>query len=150
MPDLSTRSAIHDLVVSFYRELVMDDLLGPVFEEVAEVDWTEHIPLLIDFWCRVLLGEQTYKGAVLETHRRVHSLQAFVPELFDRWYDLWVIAVDEHWSGPLAEKAKLHAAKVAASLARQLPHFEWRSEPSDAVQSVAIKTNAVALPCEPR
>ena len=135
MPDLSTRSAIHDLVVSFYRELAMDELLGPVFEEVAEVDWTEHIPLLIDFWCRVLLGEQSYKGTVLETHRRVHNLQAFAAELFDRWYGLWVIAVDEHWSGPFAEKAKSHAAKVAASLARQLPHFEWQPESSVAVQS---------------
>mgnify|MGYP000346625624 CR=1 FL=1 len=38
MPDLDSRSAIHDLVVRFYREVVFDDLLGPVFGEVAEVD----------------------------------------------------------------------------------------------------------------
>ena len=31
--DLGTRSQIHDLVVRFYREIVFDDLLGPVFEE---------------------------------------------------------------------------------------------------------------------
>jgi truncated hemoglobin YjbI len=40
--DLATRGQIHDLVDSFYRELIMDDNLGPVFPEVAEVDWSQH------------------------------------------------------------------------------------------------------------
>lgn len=48
--DLDTRPQIHDLVVRFYREIVFDDLLGPVFDEVAEVDWSTHIPKLIDYW----------------------------------------------------------------------------------------------------
>ena len=55
--DLETRADIHDLVVAFYREIVFDDLLEPVFGEVAEVDWALHIPKLIDYWCRVLLGQ---------------------------------------------------------------------------------------------
>lgn len=55
-PDLSTRATIHDLVIRFYREIVFDDLLAPVFDEVAEVDWTIHIPNLIDYWCWIVLG----------------------------------------------------------------------------------------------
>ena len=55
--DLGGRGDIHDLVVRFYREVVFDDLLAPMFGEVAEVDWAEHIPKLIDFWARVLLGD---------------------------------------------------------------------------------------------
>jgi hypothetical protein len=31
--DLDTRTAVHDLVVAFYREIVFDDLLAPLFEE---------------------------------------------------------------------------------------------------------------------
>src|SRR5665213_1822724 len=62
--DLDTRAQIHNMVVAFYRELVMDEVLGPIFEEVAEVDWSEHIPQLIDYWCRVLLGDQSYRGAI--------------------------------------------------------------------------------------
>ena len=123
--DLATRGQIHDLVVSFYRELIMDDNLGPVFSEVAEVDWSHHIPLLIDYWCRVLLGDPSYQGAILDAHRRVHDLQAFTAENFDRWYGLWIITIDHTWSGPLAEKAKAHAARIAASLARQLPRIAW-------------------------
>src|SRR5688572_17214227 len=92
--DLDTRAQIHDLVVDFYREIVFDDLLGPVFDEVAEVDWAEHIPKLIDYWCRVLLGERGYHGMILGPHRRVHDIEAFQPEHFDRWFRLWVASID--------------------------------------------------------
>ena len=47
--DLVSRADIHDLVVEFYREVVFDDLLAPFFGEVAEVDWSQHIPRLIDY-----------------------------------------------------------------------------------------------------
>src|SRR5688500_14309868 len=51
--DLVSRAQVHDLVVDFYRRVALDDLLGPVFGEVAEVDWSVHIPKLVDYWCRV-------------------------------------------------------------------------------------------------
>jgi hemoglobin len=132
-PDLTTRRQIHDLVVVFYRELVMDEMLGPVFEEVAEVDWGHHIPLLIDYWCRILLGDQSYQGTLLMAHRRVHDLQPFTTEHFDRWYGLWVATIESRWSGPLAEKAEAHAARIATTLARQLPQIAWDSPASGVV-----------------
>lgn len=124
--DIATRADIHDLVIRFYREVVFDDLLAPVFVEVAEVDWADHIPKLIDFWCRVLLGEPGYDGAILAAHRHVHSLDAFRVEHFDRWYELWARSIDTAWTGLLAEHAKRHAARVGAALARQLLDMTWR------------------------
>lgn len=118
--DLDSRTEIHDLVVQFYREVAFDDLLGPVFGEVAEVDWASHIPKLIDYWCRVLLGQPGYDGSLLGTHRRVHDQQAFEPALFDRWLQLFVGSVDARWAGPGADRAKGHAGRMAKSLARQL------------------------------
>ncbi len=129
--DLSTRGAVHDLVVAFYREVVFDDLLEPMFGEVAEVDWAEHIPLLVDFWCRVLHGDRTYRGAVLAAHRRVHDIEAFRTEHLDRWYSLWVSTIDESWAGPLADRAKAHAARIGAGLARQLMDTDWQPELAD-------------------
>lgn len=124
-PDLDTRSEIHDLVVHFYRGVVFDELLGPVFGEVAEVDWSAHIPKLVDYWCRVLLDHPGYDGYILGPHQHVHELQTFTLELFDRWYLLFVAAVDEGWQGPMAEKAKTHAARIAAMLARRLLGAAW-------------------------
>ena len=78
-PDLSTPAAIHDLVTRFYREIVFDDLLAPIFDEVAEVDWTIHIPNLIDYWCWIILGPPRYRGTVTATHRHLHDTQPITP-----------------------------------------------------------------------
>lgn len=123
--DIETRSDVHDLVVGFYREVVFDDLLAPVFGEVAEVDWATHIPKLIDYWCRVLLGQAGYAGAILAAHRHVHDVEAFRVEHFDRWFALWVSSVDQRWTGPTADTAKSHAADIGAVLARRLLDIDW-------------------------
>lgn len=123
--DLDSRAKVHDLVVGFYREVVFDELLEPVFGEVAEVDWASHIPKLIDYWCRVLLDQPGYAGFMLDAHRRVHALEAFQVAHFDRWYALWVASIDERWVGPLADKAKRHAQRTGRTLARQLMGVDW-------------------------
>jgi hemoglobin len=124
--DIESRGDIHDLVVAFYREVVFDDVLAPVFGEVVEVDWAVHIPRLIDYWCRVLLGEVGYAGAILAAHRDVHEIEPLQVEHFDRWYALWVDAIDQRWAGPRAGKAKTHAAHIATVLARRLLGLDWR------------------------
>lgn len=123
--DLDTRSQIHDLVVAFYREVVFDELLAPVFGEAAEVDWAVHIPRLIDYWCRVLLREPSYSGRIIEAHRHVHDIEAFRPEHFDRWYALWSACIDAGWRGPVAERAKVHAAHMGRTISKHLLGEEW-------------------------
>ena len=125
--DLDSRSEIHDLVIDFYREIVFDPVLGPVFEEVAEVDWAAHIPRLIDYWARVLLRDPSYDGYILKPHQHVHALQAFEPEYFDRWYALFAASVDGRWRGPFADTAKDHAARMAGTLARRILGVEWQA-----------------------
>jgi hemoglobin len=128
-PDLDSRAHIHDLVVAFYREVAMDDLLGPIFEEVAEVDWTLHIPRLIDYWCRVLLGEPVYDGRILGAHRRVHDIEPLRPDLFQRWCRLFDDCLDERWAGPIAVRAKSHAARMADTIARSLSEGSTSAAP---------------------
>jgi hemoglobin len=123
--DLNSRAQIHDLVVRFYREIVFDDLLEPVFAEVAEVDWSLHIPKLIDYWCRVILRQPGYDGYILEAHQHVHELEALEVEHFDRWYGLWTQTIDAHWAGPLANVAKEHATRKGSTLARRLMDVTW-------------------------
>ena len=123
--DLSCRAAIHDLVVDFYREIVFDDLLEPVFQNVAEVDWAVHIPKLIDYWCQVLLRQPGYTGSILEAHQHVHHRDPLQREHFDRWYTLWAASVDSRWSGPRAEHAKEHAARIGRALTRRLGTEDW-------------------------
>lgn len=125
VPDLDTRSEIHDLVVYFYREIVFDEFLDHVFEDVAQVDWNVHIPRLIDYWCGVLLRQPGYDGMVLASHHDVHDLEEFTPEHFETWFAMWVRCVNERWQGPLAERAKSHAAHMVRVMSRKLLGSEW-------------------------
>lgn len=123
--DLASRSAIHDLVVEFYREIILDEVLDPVFSEVAEVDWNEHIPKLVDYWCQVLLRTGDYTGPIMAAHRELHSVGPIRAEHCDRWYALWVQSVDGSWSGPVADRAKEHAASVMAGMAKHIFCVPW-------------------------
>lgn len=126
--DLDSRTSIHNFVVEFYRAIIFDDLLQEVFEEIAEVDWDAHIPLLVDYWCRVLLGDTRYNGTMLATHQHVNDIETFRPEWFDQWHQLFMETLDAGWAGPLTERAKEHAEKNLQSLARRLMGSPW--EPS--------------------
>ena len=127
--DLCTRADVHDLVVAFYREIVFDELLGPVFEDVAEVDWAVHLPRLVDYWCQVLLHEPPYDGALMAAHHEVHRRENFRVEHFDRWFCLWTTSVDSRWRGPVAQHATNHAARTLALISRRLCARDW--EPAD-------------------
>lgn len=128
-PDLSTPAAIHDLVTRFYREIVFDDLLAPMFNEVAEVDWAIHIPNLIDYWCWIILGPPRYRGAVTATHRHLHASAPITRAHCDRWNTLWCTTIDASWTGPDAQKAKTHAATLMAGMAKHIFGYEWTPPP---------------------
>ena len=133
--DLTTRPQVHDLVVDFYREIVFDELLEPMFGEVAEVDWANHIPRLIDYWCRILFGTKEYVGQVTAVHRHLHSLEAVRPEHCDRWFTMWSAAVDRHGVGPTSDHAKSHAATLMAGMAKHIFGYEWTPPGSGATDA---------------
>ncbi|MDY7104922.1 MAG: group III truncated hemoglobin [Actinomycetota bacterium] len=112
-PDLDDHDQIAELVRRFYAEVANDDLLGPVFVDVARVDWATHLPKLTGFWARVLLGEGDYRGNPYLKHLAVHERHPFTPAHFERWLDLFEATLDAGWAGPRVESAKVFAANVA-------------------------------------
>jgi hemoglobin len=111
--DLAGPGDVAEMVRRFYRDVAQDDLLGPIFNNVARVDWAEHLPKLTAFWCRVLFGLDGYSGNPFQTHQRVHALQPFTTAHFDRWLELFVETVDIGWTGPNTQRAKALARDVA-------------------------------------
>lgn len=120
LPDLETHRDIEKLVVGFYRDAAVDELLGPVFESAA-VDWPSHIATLTDFWAWQLLSEPGYQGNPLVAHRPAHARTPFTDAHFERWLELFEDTVDRLFSGPNASAAKQRASKMAAALRRLLP-----------------------------
>jgi hemoglobin len=112
--DLDSREEIAEMVRRFYADVTMDDLLGPVFNDVARVDWAEHLPKLTDFWCRALLDLPGYSGNPFRAHAVVHARRPFTPAHFERWLTLFHETLQLGWIGRNTDRAAALADNVAA------------------------------------
>ncbi len=117
--DLDSVDEIAEMVRRFYGDVAQDDLLGPMFEDVARVDWAEHLPKLTAFWSRALLGQPGYVGNPYRAHADVHAQAPFTSAHFERWLSLFAETL-EGWEGPNVDRALDLAANVARVHSHQL------------------------------
>ena len=118
--DLDDPAQVAELVRRFYADVAQDDLLGPMFNDVAQVDWSLHLPKLTAFWCRLLFATPGYEGNPFRAHQLIHARQPFTAAHFERWLELFFETLDLGWTGPNVERVKAHATKVARGHATQL------------------------------
>ncbi|MEP6670686.1 MAG: group III truncated hemoglobin [Chthoniobacter sp.] len=114
--DISTATDIQTLVDSFYDRVGRDELLAPIFNDVAHVDWATHLPIMYRFWESMLFGAGTYEGAPFPKH----AVLPVQKEHFVRWLALFVETVNAHFAGPKAEEAKGRAASIADTFAQRM------------------------------
>ncbi|GBE64340.1 hypothetical protein MFM001_08020 [Mycobacterium sp. MFM001] len=119
--DLADRNDIEALLRRFYGRVLVDEVLATPFSEVREVTGLDaHIPVMCDFWETVLFRAGLYKGSALNAHRHVHHRTALSARHFLRWLATWNNTVDEMFCGPVAEQAKVQAARIAWAMHRRL------------------------------
>lgn len=111
--DIATREDIVRLVDLFYSRIRADGILGPIFDDVAHVDWSVHLPKMYDFWDAVLFGRAAFKGDPLGAHRALNQLTPLARSDFDRWVALFNHTVDEQFAGAIANEAKFRAIRIA-------------------------------------
>jgi len=118
--DLADRADVEQLVTAFYRAAFADPLIGPVFTEVAKLDLDHHLPIMCDFWETVLWSAGRYRRNALQVHLVLHARHPLTPEHFARWLALWWATLDERWAGPIVERVKLQAGRIATSMQARL------------------------------
>ena len=106
--DISTQEDIKQMVDSFYDKVNQHELLSPIFNDIAKVDWDSHLPIMYRFWGSILLGEATYTGHPFAKHiplpiNRYH---------FEAWVSLFIKNVAEQFEGTNAEEAMLRAKTI--------------------------------------
>ena len=111
--DLDDPEQIAEMVRRFYADVAQDSLLGPMFNDVARVDWSAHLPKLTAFWCRALLSVPGYEGNPYRSHQLINAQSPFTVAHFERWLELFTETDDLDWAGPKAEQAKALGRKVA-------------------------------------
>ena len=118
--DLANRDDVYELLSRFYGRALVDDLLAAPFEEVRAQGLETHLPVMCDFWETVLFRAGLYQGSALQVHRGVHQRHQLSHRHFVRWLTLWCDTVDAMYRGPVAERAKIQAARIARAMHRRL------------------------------
>ncbi len=107
--DITTEEDVQKLVNTFYDKVNDDELLSPVFNGFANVNWAAHLPKMYDFWSNILLGTNRYNGRPFPHHVPLPVSH----DHFDRWVKLFMKNVDEHFEGENADEAKKRAITIA-------------------------------------
>ena len=118
--DIAGRPDVQALLRDFYGRAFADDLLGPVFVDIARLDLDAHLPNMADFWMTALFHTGAYRRNAFVPHARVHEQARFTPGHFARWLALWTATVDDRHAGPKAELAKVQAMRMATAMSRRL------------------------------
>ena len=125
---IQSRKEVDLLVRSFYEQVRVHELLGPVFNEVVQ-DWEVHLVHLSDFWEMILL--QTGPGAgrfnPTKVHREVdEKVDYSIDQVhFGNWLELWFATLDQYFEGEVADYAKEHARRMAHMLFMRI----WEARP---------------------
>ena len=117
MKDIEIRADLELLLAEFYKIVPFDAEIGHHFDGV---DLETHLPVIINFWEKVLFGKQVYFGNPLTIHEKLHEKFPLKLEHFRRWVEIFSATIDEFFVGEMAENAKLRAKMIAHNLNQRL------------------------------
>ncbi|HRZ73571.1 MAG TPA: group III truncated hemoglobin [Flavobacterium sp.] len=111
--DIHNRNDIIRLVDAFYDKIKTDQVIGFIFNEVAHVNWENHLPKMYDFWENVLFFTGNFDGNPMQKHKELHNKCPLSHAHFDHWNEVFRQTVDELFKGEKAEEIKLRAKSIS-------------------------------------
>lgn len=125
MYDICNDQDLETLVHAFYDEVRKNEHLGYIFNDVAKVDWDDHLPKMIGFWSNLLFQTARYRGRPFRQHMSLPIMEGD----FDLWYRLFEETVDKFYMGEKTNSIKKLARSIASS-------FELRMERDGLIKKV--------------
>jgi len=113
LTDIEQREDIVFIVNEFYEKVRKNEILGPIFNDIAQVNWEKHLPIMYSFWASILLDEHSYAGNPMPKHINLSTQTKMAEQQFQEWLSLFHETIDQNYSGPTAEKAKVRATNIA-------------------------------------
>jgi hemoglobin len=111
--DISDTDDIETLVNRFYQKVRLNPVIGPIFSDVAKLNWEYHLPKMYAFWAGVLFGEPQYSGNPMLKHIELSKHTDMTEVEFSEWLRLFNQTTDELFEGAKSEEAKTRAANIA-------------------------------------
>lgn len=115
--EIETREDLDRLLTEFYSVAMKDAEIGHHFDDL---DLEAHLPIITDFWEKVLFSRPVYFGNPLVVHQVLHAKATLKYEHFVRWVEIFSKTVDSLFDGGLAEAAKLRAKMIAHNMNQRL------------------------------
>ena len=120
LPDLDCRENIDAMVHGFYRRLLDDPVMSPMFLDVAAINLQQHLPTICQYWYKMLLGERDYQRHMMAKHRALDDKQPLTGEHPERWLQHFMNNLDGRFAGPYTDRARHIAFRVMDNLYAQL------------------------------
>jgi hemoglobin len=131
-PDIQGRVEIETLVNTFYDRVRSDEVLGFIFDKIAQTNWEAHLPKMYAFWETVMFRSGGFTGNPIAAHAKLVPLTNMGREQFDRWLTLFRSTVDDLFAGEHAEHIKNCAEDMANVIHARINHVpDARFDPAN-------------------
>jgi hemoglobin len=111
--DIGSRADLSAFIDAFYARLLADPSIAPLF---VTLDLDVHLPILVDFWAMILLGDSAYRRNAFQKHVPL----AIEHSHFEIWLGHFETALDELHAGEKTDLAKSRARSIAAMFRSKL------------------------------
>jgi len=118
--DILTLEDCKTLVDNFYGKVRKDPLIGPIFDNIIQDRWPEHLEKMYRFWQTVLLADHTYFGSPFPPHAELPVEWTH----FEKWLELFNQTIDEHFTGDKAQEARWRANKMAEMFNFKIQYYK--------------------------
>lgn len=107
------------LVDTFYARVSQDELLAPIFHGRI-TDMHAHLDTMYKFWEGVLMNQSPTSPPYDPGSLTKHENLPLMNQHFIRWLSLFLDTIDDLYSGPSAELAKVRAIRMAEEFQNKL------------------------------
>lgn len=105
---------VSQMVDSFYTKVRNDSDLGPIFDQVIQDNWADHLVKMKQFWRAIALKTGEYHGRPMPAHMKLKNV---TKDHFNTWLRLFDENLDEIAPSP---EAKAFFKDRAQNIARSL------------------------------
>jgi hemoglobin len=120
--DLDSKENIARFIELFYQKVLSDEILTPIFVDIAEIKIEEHLGHICAYWEKLLLGGSAYNRHTMEIHRALNAKSPLTPQQFERWLGLFFETAEANFEGEQTERAKRIASNIAGNMEDRFYH----------------------------
>lgn len=118
--DISSKADIQIIIDRFYEQVRADETIGFIFNDIAKVDWPQHMPIMYDFWESTVFGTGTYTRNAMTPHFQLNEKVPLTAAHFERWLFLFQTTIDSLFEGANADLMKERGKGIAGLMQLKL------------------------------